>query len=72
MSKVTLNIDTDIDEQIEKCKELLKKYEELGNKGKQLHFLTIKDMAEAMRLFHSNCTANFFIARFSIVGLCKK
>lgn len=46
MSKVTLNIDTDLDEQIEKCEELIKKYEELGNKGKQLHFVTVRELAE--------------------------
>ena len=59
MSKVTLNIDTDIDEQIEKCKELLKKYEELGDKGKQLHFVTIKELAEMHRLFYCYCASNF-------------
>ena len=59
MSKLTLNIDTDLDEQIEKCEELLKKYEELGNKSKQLHFITIKELAEALRLFTKYSTNDF-------------
>lgn len=46
MSKVTLNIDTDLDEQIKKCEELIKKYEELGGHAKQLHFVTVKELAE--------------------------
>ena len=46
MSKLTLNIDTDLDEQIKKCEELIKKYEELGDKGKQLHFVTVKELAK--------------------------
>lgn len=72
MSKFILNVDTDLDEQIEKCEQLIKKYEELGDKGKQLRFITIKELAEAIRLFRSSCTASFFIARFSVAGLCKK
>lgn len=43
---MTLNIDTDLDEQIEKCNELLKKYEELEGHAKQLHFITIRELAE--------------------------
>lgn len=46
MSQMTLNINTDIDEQIKKCDELLKKYEELENHAKQIHFLTPKELAE--------------------------
>ena len=46
MSKVTLNIDTDIDEQIKKCQELIKKYEELEGHAKQLHFITIRELAK--------------------------
>lgn len=46
MSKFTLNIDTNLDEQIKKCEELIKKCEELGDKGKQLHFVTVKEFAE--------------------------
>lgn len=72
MSKVTVNIDTNIDETLKKVEELIVKCEELEDKGKQLRFITIKELAEAMRLFHNCCTANFFIARFSVVGFCKK
>lgn len=66
MSKTTINIDTNIDETLKKVEELIVKCEELGDKGKQLYFLTTKDIAEAMRLFHSGCTANFSITRFPI------
>ena len=41
MSKVSLNIDTDLDEQIRKCVELIKKYEELEGHAKKLHFVTV-------------------------------
>lgn len=51
MSKTTINIDTDIDETLEKVEELIVKCEELGDKGKQLHFVTIKELAKAVRLF---------------------
>lgn len=67
MSKTTINIDTNIDETLEKVEELIAKCEELGDKGKQLHFITIKELAEALRLFHRSCSANFFVARFSIM-----
>lgn len=60
MSKTTINIDTNFDEQLKKVEELIVKCEELGDKGKQLHFITIKELAEALRLFHSCCSANFF------------
>ena len=56
---MTLNLDTDLDEQIEKCVELLKKYEELESHVKQLHFITVKELAEMRRLFTSYCTSNF-------------
>lgn len=46
MSKVSLNIDTNLDEQIKKCEELIKKYEELEGHAKQLHFVTVKELAE--------------------------
>lgn len=46
MSKVSLNIDTDLDEQIRKCVELIKKYEELEGHAKKLHFVTVKEFAE--------------------------
>ena len=59
MSKTTINIDTDIDETLKKVEELIAKCEELGDKGKQLHFITIKELAEALRLFNSCCSANF-------------
>ncbi len=43
---MTVNVETDLDEQIEKCVELLKKYEELESHVKQLHFITVKEFAE--------------------------
>ena len=46
MSKVTLNIDTDLDELIKKCDELLSKYEQLEEQTKKIHFITIKEFAE--------------------------
>ena len=46
MSKLILNIDTDFDEQLEKCEKLIKKCEELGYRGKQLHFVNIAEFCE--------------------------
>ena len=46
MSKTTINIDTDIDETLKKVEELIAKCQELGDKGKQLHFVTIKEFAK--------------------------
>ncbi len=59
MSKVTLNIDTDLDEVIKKCNELNKQLEELGDKGKRLHFITIKELAEMLRLFNKDKSRYF-------------
>lgn len=59
MSKTTINIDTDIDETLEKVEELIVKCEELGDKSKQLHFITIKELAEAVRLFNKNKSRYF-------------
>lgn len=59
MSKFTLNIDTDLDELIKKCNELNKQLEELGDKGKRLHFITIKELAEMLRLFTKHSTNDF-------------
>lgn len=59
MSKTTINIDTDIDENLEKVEELIVKCEELGDKGKQLHFITIKELAEAVRLFNKDKSRYF-------------
>ena len=71
MSKVTLNIDTDIDEQIEKCEELLKKYEELGDKSKQLHFLTIKDVADMMNCSKKTVQDLFKLPDFPSIDFTK-
>lgn len=46
MAQTTINIDTDLDEQIQKCEELLKKYEALDGHVKKLHFVTVKELAE--------------------------
>ena len=43
---MTVTVDTDIEEQIRKCNELLAKYEKLEEHSKKLHFITIKDLAE--------------------------
>lgn len=43
---MTLNVETDIEEQIKKCDELLAKYEKLEEHSKKLHFITIKELAE--------------------------
>lgn len=43
---MTLNLDTDLDEQIEKCIELLKKYETLESHTKQLHFVNIAEFCK--------------------------
>lgn len=66
MSRLTLNIDTDLDEQIKKCEELIKKYEELEGQAKQLHFITIKELAEALRLFAKHITVYLQFTRFPI------
>ncbi len=54
MSKSTINIDTNFDEQLKKVEELIVKCEELGDKAKQLHFLTIKEVADILRLFNKD------------------
>lgn len=59
MSKTTINIDTDFDEQLEKVEELIVKCEELGDKGKQLNFITIKQLSEALRLFTRHSKDDF-------------
>ncbi len=59
MSKVTVNIDTDFDEQLKKAEELIVKCEELGYKGKQLNFITIKQLSEALRLFNKDKSRYF-------------
>lgn len=65
MSKVTLNIDTDLDELIKKCNELNKQLEELGDKSKQLHFVNVKELADMLRLFTKHSKSNFSTSRFS-------
>lgn len=41
-----VNIDTNYDEQMKKLNELLAKYEELEEKTKQMHFITVKEFAK--------------------------
>lgn len=43
---MTLNINTDISEQIKKCDELIAKYEQLEEHAKQMHFVTVKEFAK--------------------------
>ncbi len=64
MSKFILNIDTDLDKQIEKCEELIKKYEELGDKSKQVHFVTVKELAEMHRCSISTAQTLFNLPDF--------
>lgn len=56
---MTLNVNTDLDEIIAKCGELSKNLEELEGQAKQLHFITIKELAEALRLFTRYSKDNF-------------
>ena len=51
---MTLNIDTNNDEHMKKLNELLAKYEQLEEYTKKLHFATIKDVADMMRLFNKD------------------
>lgn len=41
-----VNIDTNYDEQMKQLEELLAKYEQLEEKTKKIHFVTIKEFAE--------------------------
>lgn len=43
---MTLNLDTNIEQHIQKCVELLAKYEQLEEHTKKLHFVTIKEFGE--------------------------
>lgn len=43
---MTLNLDTNIEQHMQKCVELLAKYEQLEEHTKKLHFVTIKEFAE--------------------------
>ena len=59
MSKTKINIHTNFDQQLKKVEELIIKCEELGDRGKQLHFITIKELAEAVRLFNKDKSRHF-------------
>ena len=54
-----LNVNTNIGEEIKKCCELLAKYEQLEEQTKQLRFITIKELAEILRLFTKYSENNF-------------
>ena len=43
---MTLDVNTNIEEEIKKCNELLAKYEQLEEQTKKIHFVTIKEFAE--------------------------
>ena len=43
---MTLNVDTNCEEQIKKLNELITKYEQLEEQTKRMHFITIKEFAE--------------------------
>lgn len=43
---MNLNLETDIEEEIKKCNELLTKYAQLEQQAKKIHFVTIKEFAE--------------------------
>lgn len=71
MSKLTLNIDTDLDELIKKCNELNQQLEELGDKSKQLHFLTIKDVADMMNCSKKTVQDLFNLPDFPSIDFTK-
>lgn len=56
---MTLNIDTNNNEQMKTLNEILAKYEQLEECTKKLHFVTIKELAEMMRLFTKHSKSNF-------------
>ena len=43
---MTLNVNTNIEEEIKKCGELLAKYEQLEEQTKQLHFVNIAEFCK--------------------------
>lgn len=43
---MTLNVDTNCEEQIKKLNELITKYEQLEEQTKKMYFITIKEFAE--------------------------
>lgn len=43
---MTININTNIEEELKKCDELIAKYEQLEEHAKQIHFVTIREFAE--------------------------
>lgn len=59
-----LQINTDIDEQIKKCDELLSKYEQLEEHTKKLHFVTAKELAEMRGCSLSTALAIFNLPDF--------
>lgn len=71
MSKVTLNIDTDLDELIKKCNELNKQLEELEDKSKQLHYITIKELAEMLHCSQSTAQMIFNLPDFPSIDFAK-
>ena len=71
MSKFTLNIDTDLDELIKKCNELNQQLEELGDKSKQLYFLTIKDVADMMNCSKKTVQDLFNLPDFPSIDFTK-
>lgn len=72
MSKVTLNIDTDLDELIKKCDELNKQLEELEDKGKRLHFINVRELAEMLHCSLSTARAIFRLPDFPEIDFCKE
>ena len=71
MSKFTLNIDTDLDELIKKSNELNQQLEELGDKSKQLYFLTIKDVADMMNCSKKTVQDLFNLPDFPSIDFTK-
>ncbi len=71
MNKLTLNIDTDLDELIKKCNELNKQLEELGDKSKQLHFVNVKELAEMLRCSQSTAQTIFNLPDFPSLDFAK-
>ncbi len=56
---MTINIDTDIDVNIKKVEELIKKLELLEDKSKMINFLTVEEFSKLRKCSISTRFANF-------------
>lgn len=72
MSKIDLIVNTDIEEQIKKCDELLARYEKLEEYSKKLHFLTPRELAEMRNCSLKTALDLFNLPDFPRRGLSEK